>query len=186
MKAKDLLIIFLLIVTVSENIFSQKLKIGPRIELGFLSTEYQGDNSVLFSPYGFYLTTKYQPLDFLSFELRPGIFLAGEYSSYEIGGFMWIQLFQSNWSLISGLNNHSNIINTTHNSGGSYSKDILYSGVGFGFQTDKKLIVDIMFYWTSNKNYAYGYSTDATGNLIRHEKNIESIIKISFCLTWDL
>lgn len=186
MKAKNLLIIFLYFVTVSENIFSHKLKIGPRIELGFLSTECKGDNSISFSPYGFYLTTKYQPLDFLSFELRPGIFLAGEYSGYEIGGFMWIQLFQSDWSFISGLNNHSNIINATHNSGGSYSKDILYNGGGRGFPKDKILTVDILFYWTSNKNYSYGYSRDTLRNFIKYEKKIEGIIKTSICLTWEL
>lgn len=53
MKAINLLIISLLFVTLSDNIFSQKLKIGPHIEIDFLSTEYNGDNSVSFSPYGF-------------------------------------------------------------------------------------------------------------------------------------
>ncbi|KUO60104.1 hypothetical protein APF79_10220 [bacterium BRH_c32] len=39
---------------------------------------------------------------------------------------------------ITGLNNHSNSGGNDHNSGGSYKKNMLYQGIGGGYQKDSK------------------------------------------------
>src|SRR3989339_1296133 len=146
---RNIIISLILILLISPIMKSQSLKFGFRIEPTFLLTEIKNENSITFTPYSFYLNVIVQPIEWLSFEVRPGYLLAGgEYGGFELGAFTKFKILPSKFFLIAGLNNHSNDWNNAHNGGGSYIKKMLYYGVGIGFQKDSKFSLDIMYYWT--------------------------------------
>jgi hypothetical protein len=83
MNHKKILVLLLLMIFGSITIKSQSLKLGFRIEPTIMITEQNNSSSIAFSPYGMYLTVIVMPVDGLSFEVRPGYFIGGEY----YGGF---------------------------------------------------------------------------------------------------
>lgn len=176
----------LILVLINPPMKSQSLKFGFRLEPAILFTEENNGSSTSFTPYSFYLAAFAVPTEWITLEIRPGLFLAGEeYSGFEIGAFSRFKILPTKIYLIAGLNNHSNG-SSGHNSGGSYSKGMLYKGVGIGFQKDSKLSFDLIYYWSDNKTYAYTRITDSTGHTTNADKNMNGILKVSFCLAWDI
>ncbi len=133
-----------------------------------------------------YLTILVAPADLVNLEFRPGLFLANEeYSGFDIGAFIRFKILSTKIYIIAGFNNHSNR-SSGHNNGGSYSKDILYKGIGVGFQKDSKLSFDLIYYWTNDKDYAFSRVSDFLGNTRNINKQINGILKASFSLAWDI
>ena len=185
---KNVFIISLLMLLLSSSMIkSQSVKLGFRIEPAFLFTELKDESSVSFTPFSLSLTTLVSPIDWLNFEIRPGYFLAGEdYGGFEIGAFLHFKVLPTAFSLIAGLNNHSNGINGGHNGGGSYNKKMLFKSVGIGYQKDFKLSFDLMYYWTNDKDFAYTRKTDAFGYSTNYNKKMNGILKLGFSLAWDI
>jgi len=177
-KKTFLLTIYLMLSSIT---FAQSLKLGFRIEPTFLLTEAKTENSIAFSPYSFYFNIIVEPIDGLSLEVRPGYLIGGnEYSGFEFGAFARLKISSTKFFITSGLNNHSNN-ETGHNSGGSYAKEMLYKGIGIGFQKDSKLSFDIIYYWTDDKEFAYSFDGSS-----RKNKQMKGIIKLGFSLAWDV
>jgi hypothetical protein len=186
MKLNIILIAFFVLISLNEKIKCQFLKLGFRVEPSVLLIEHKNESSIAFSPYGLYLTTLLEPTQWLALELRPGIFLAGEeYIGLEIGGFARFRVLPTKFSLLVGINNHSNK-GSGHNSGGSYEKDILFTCLGVGFQKDSKLGIDLTYYWTSNKDFAYTFERFEFTYSRRVNKKMNGIIKVGFSLAWDI
>ncbi len=165
---------------------SQSLNVGFRLEPAFLLSEKMNSSEILFTPYSVYLTTAFTPIEWVSVELRPGFFLAGEeYSGFEIGGFFQYNILPTDLYIIFGINNHSNT-ESDHNSGGSYKKDILYKAIGIGYKKDTKLKFDITYYWTSDKVYGYTFTQGSDGYSVYNPKEINGLIKFGFCLSFDV
>ena len=179
---RNIIISLIIILLISPIMKSQSLKLGFRIEPTFLLTEMKNENSIAFTPYSFYLNIIVEPIEWLSFEVRPGYLLAGgEYGGFELGAFTKFRILPSKFFMIAGLNNHSNDWSNAHNGGGSYLKKMLYYGLGIGFQKDSKLSFDLMYYWTDNKDFAYSFDGSSIKN-----KQMNGIVKLGFSLAWDI
>ncbi len=134
MQYKNVYVLLLIILLGSITTSSQSLKVGFRFEPTILITEQNNSTSIAFTPYAMYLTVVVEPVEGLSFEVRPGYFLGGEYyGGFELGAFARWMIFTSRFYLIGGINNHSNSIIGSHNGGSGFSKNI--KGVGIGFQS---------------------------------------------------
>jgi len=180
--------IFLSLIILENNIINaQYLKIGFRIEPTIMITEQNNSSSVAFAPYAFSLTAIIEPVDGIGFEVRPGFSLGGEYyGGFELGAFARWMILSSRFYLTGGLNNHSNSWVSSHNGGSGYRKNILYKGIGLGFQKDSKLSIDIIYYFTNDKEFAYSMVYDSYGNTKLENKLMDGLIKIGFSLAWDL
>ncbi|MFA7421602.1 MAG: hypothetical protein WCZ90_18105 [Melioribacteraceae bacterium] len=177
----------LLLILINPSIKSQSLKLGFRVEPGILFSEQNNESSISFSPYGLYLTTLFEPIDWLTLEVRPGMFLAGEdYSGYEIGAFIRLKIPSTSFYFTTGLNNHSNWGGNDHNSGGSYKKEMLFKGIGVGYQKDSKFSIDVNYYWTNNKDYAYLIDSSTQTYSRVYNKQVTGILKLGFSLAWEL
>ncbi|MBS3945750.1 MAG: hypothetical protein KGZ42_09655 [Melioribacter sp.] len=186
MKAKNLLIVFLIVVTVIENQFAQTLKIGFRYEPGILFGEQRNENfniPLIFSISGNLLI---EPWEIFNFEIRPGIVLINdEYSGYELGLFSKIKILPSQFFLLLGANHHSNI-GTAHNRGGSYEKGIFYKGLGIGLILGSNSFIDLIYFWTSDRKFAYEIDMDGLTYSRIMDKEVKSIVKLGFNITWDI
>ena len=155
------------------------MQFGLRLEPGFLITEENKSTEISFSPFSVYLSAAYIPIDWLNIEVRPGYFAAGEeYSGLEFGAFCKFIIPNTKFQIIAGFNNHNNT-GTGHNGGGSIEKNILYKGIGIGFNKDSKLYIDLMYYWTNDKEFAY------TGYPISYKK-MNGILKIGIGFAWNI
>ena len=180
---KSIIIFIILFITSAAN--AQILKIGFRVEPNILFTEADNSSSVLLAFYNVSLSAIVTPIEKVNIEVRPGYILGGEdYMGTELGLFLKINAL-SKLLLIAGLNSHSNN-GSGHNSGGSYHKNIIYTGVGVGLKVDSRLSVDVMYYWTSDKSFAYYHTTDWQTYSRIIERNMNGIIKVGFCFTWDI
>jgi hypothetical protein len=177
---KTNLIIALLVLNFS-SIIAQNVKLGFRIEPAVLISEKEN----LFTPISAYANILYKPIDYLTIELRPGFLYAGEdYAGFEIGAFAKFRIVPTKFLIIVGLNNHSNAV-FGRNGSGSYEKNILYKGIGFGYQIDEKLSFDLMYYFSNNSDYAYSLTLEGN-DLIYHNTKMVGILKFGFSLAWDI
>lgn len=177
----------LLLSLLNPSIKSQSLKLGFRVEPGVLFSQQNNESPTSFSPYGLYLTTLFTPIDWLTLEIRPGMFLAvDDYSGSEIGAFIRLNILATKYYFITGLNNHSNGGGNDHNSGGSYKKEMLYKGIGVGYQKDSKFGIDLIYYWTNNNVYAYSIDSYSHPNSRIYYKQMTGILKLGFSLSWEL
>lgn len=186
MKRNYAFFILFILISTNQAIKSQSLNLGFRIDPTILLVEQTNESSILFTPYGMYLTTIFEPVEWFGIEIRPGYIMGGDYTGFEIGAFAKFKILPSKFFLIAGLNNHSNNMQNAHNGGGSYEKNMLFKSFGIGYQTDSKLSVDLMYYWTSNKNYAYSRKTDWLTYSRIVDKQMNGIIKVGFSLAWDI
>jgi hypothetical protein len=148
--------------------------------------EIRDETSAIFTPYGMYLTSSFIPVDFLELEFRPGYIIGGDYWGYELGAFLKINLLPTKIFVIGGVNNHLNTIESASNSGGAFKKYMLFNGIGIGYQKDSKLSIDIMYHWTSNKDFGYSNIHDKLGYLFTYKKNMSGIIKVGVSLAWEV
>lgn len=177
----------LIFMQLNSSVKSQSLRIGFRYEPAVLISEQNNSSSVAFTPYSIYLTTFVETFKGLGLELRPGYILGGEYyGGFELGAFARWMIYESKFYLIGGLNNHSNSILGSHNGGSGLAKNILFTGIGVGFQKDSKLSIDLMYYFTSDKDFAYSIVYDSYGKYRLENKRMNGILKIGFSLVWDL
>lgn len=182
-------IVFLLVfilVLISRFIEAQSLKLGFRVEPTILLIEHKYESSISFTPYSLYLSTIFEPVDWLGVEVRPGYLIGGDFWGFEIGFFARFKILPTKFYLITGLNNHSNEIHNAHNSGGSYEKNMLFKSVGLGFQKDSKLSIDLMYYWTNDKDFAYTFEQFESIYSRRINKQMNGIIKVGLSLAWDI
>ena len=187
MNHKKVLVFLLFMIFGSLTIKSQSLKLGFRIEPTIMITEQNNSSSIAFTPYAMYLTAIVMPIDGLSFEVRPGYILGGEYyGGFEFGAFARWMILQSRFYLIGGINNHSNSMIGSHNGGSGFSKSILYKGIGVGFQKDSKLSIDLMYYFTNDKDFAHSLIYDSYGNMRFENKRMNGILKVGFSLAWGV
>ncbi|PKL84057.1 MAG: hypothetical protein CVV24_02000 [Ignavibacteriae bacterium HGW-Ignavibacteriae-3] len=185
---KRIITVILLVAFVPTGRFAsaQSFKIGLRYEPGVMFTSQNSRNEIIPVLFCLSINLIVQPNEWLSFIVRPGFLLVDEqYSGFEIGGFVKLMLFDTKYYSIIGLNNHSNK-DTGHNTSGSYGKEILYKSIGLGFQADSKFCIDICYYWTSDKEYAYSRIRDGLtySNIV--SKQMNGILKLGIDLSWDI
>ncbi|KUG25129.1 hypothetical protein ASZ90_005052 [hydrocarbon metagenome] len=178
---------YLYIVFMISLSYGQDLSFGLRFEPTLFVTEQANDNSVSFTPYSLYLSAKYSPIEWLSLEIRPGYIWGGDYGGFDLGGFAWINnAFLSNFYFIAGINNHSNEIGNTHHGSGNYIKKMLFTGIGFGYKKDKVLSIDLMYYWTNDKDFAYTTTNTSEGIPKFINKKMNAILKLGFSFYFEL
>ncbi|MCL4548956.1 MAG: hypothetical protein M1495_10330 [Bacteroidetes bacterium] len=183
---KKIIIIPLFVVLFASALSCQSLKLGFRVEPTLMFVNDMNESAFRFSPYGMYLSAQFEPVEWLNLEFRPGYLIAGEdYLGTEFGAYVKLKILQPHLYIIVGVNNHSNIA-SGHNSGGGYSKQILYKGIGIGFQKDSHLSFDVMYYWTSDKNFAYSFVTDWLTYSKIVQKQMNAVVQVGFCLAWDI
>ncbi len=160
MKTKILLLIICLFF--SSIIFPQSLKIGFGAEPSLLFYNNKKESSTAFIPYGINLKIIVETNNWLNIETRPGIFYGGnvDYSWFELSGLIHLNILPSKFYIITGLSDHIR---------GGYD-DILYNGVGIGFQKDSIASFDLIFYWKTFKN----------------NERINGILKIDISFAWDI
>ena len=185
MNKKNMLIV-LLIFLIYSNVQPQFLKIGFRIEPAIMFAEVKNESNLSFIFSSFYLTSLVEPTELFGLEFRPGYIIGGEYTGLELGAFLHFKIKPTNFYIVAGLNNHSNDVSNAHNGGASYIKNMLYKGIGIGYQKDSKLGFDLMYYWTNNKSYGYNRITDDLGNATNIDKQMNGILKVGFNLAWDI
>jgi hypothetical protein len=95
-------------------------------------------------------------------------------------------ILSSNYYLIGGINNHINSWLGSHNGGSGFAKNILYKGIGIGYQKDSKLSIDLTYYFTNDKDFAYSRIYVSYGNNRIENKKMNGILKIGFSLAWDI
>lgn len=167
--------------------YSQSLKAGFRIEPGIFLSEEKDEVKVIPVFYSVSADVIYYPLQWIGIEVRPGYMLVSEdYGGYNFGIYARLQSIIPKIFFVAGINKQSNFMNSAHNSGGSYTKDVIYKGIGIGYQCDSKLSFDIMYYWTNDKDYAYCHETDWLTYSHKINKSINGIMKIGFNLNWDV
>ena len=155
--------VFFLIICLmlSSTIFAQTLKLGFGAEPSLLFYNNKNESSISFIPFSTNLKILVAPLKWLNFEARPGIFFGGQdYSWIELGGYTRINILPTRFYIIAGVNDHIR---------GGYD-DILYSGVGIGFQKDSIASFDLIFYWKTFKN----------------NEQINGLLKIDISFAWDI
>ena len=185
MVYRRIFIVISLLVLFTE-VESQSLRLGLRIEPSILFMEDKNKSVISFTPYSFYFNSIVAITNWLTIEVRPGLFLASqEFSGFELGAFAKLNILPECAYIVAGLNNHSNSVSGS-NSGGSYAKRILFKGIGIGFQKDSKLNFDLMYYWTNDKEYGYSRRTDSSGLTESYSKMINGILKIGFSLSWNI
>jgi len=181
------ILLFIIFINLGSIVNSQTLRIGFRLEPAILISSQDNSSSISFTPYSFYLTTILEPIENLGFELRPGYFLGGEYyGGFELGAFARWMIPSSKFYIIGGVINHSNDILGSHNGGSGLSKNILYKSIGVGFQKDSKLGIDLIYYFTNDKDYAYSSVYYSYGNYGFENKRMNGILKVGFSLAWDI
>lgn len=178
--------VIVMIVLGSNILLSQSVKVGLRIEPGILFSEQFNQSEINPVFYSVSANIIYEPIKWLGLEIRPGYVSNGEYGGYEIGGFARIKILPTNIFLLIGMNNHSNNISNAHNGGGSYVKEMLYKGIGVGYQKDSKLSFDIMYYWTNNRDYAYSRVTDWQSYSRIVNKQMNGILKLGFNISFTV
>lgn len=186
MNKKIICVLLLFIVLMAPTTEGQTLKLGFRVEPTLMFVKNVSKSEFWFSPYGTYLAVQFEPFEWLNFEIRPGYLMAGEdYFGSELGANFKVRILQPNWFVVAGVNSHSNL-SSGHNSGGSYSKQILYKGLGIGYQKDSHLSFDITYYWTDDKDFAYSRITDWLTYSRIAKIQMNGIVQIGFCFTWDV
>jgi len=165
---------------------SQTLKVGLRYEPGILMVDNVGKSELTPAIFSISGNALFTPVEWIDLEIRPGFVSVGEdYSGFDVGLFARFKIIPTSFYLIAGINNHSNK-EYSNNSGGSYSKNMLYKSIGIGYYFDTKFNVDISYYWTSNKNFAYLKETDWLTYSKIIDKQLDGIIKIGLNLSWDV
>lgn len=165
---------------------SQSLQVGFRYEPGILFGKQESKNlniPLIFSLSGNLLI---EPVELLNIELHPGVVLIDdEYSGFEFGVFGKIKIPSTQFHFLFGVNNHYNI-GTAHNKGGSYEKGMFYKGFGMGYNIGLNSSIDLTYFWTSDKKYAYAIeSDDLTYSRIIY-KEVKGLLRLGFNITWDL
>ncbi len=180
---KNLVIILSLLILLffSRITQAQTLKLGFRIEPAMFMTEQKNESTVSFTFISGYLSLSLEPVEWIGLEARPGYLVGGEYGGFEIGAFLRLRVLPSNFFIIAGINHHSNDILDSHNTGGNYQKQMLFQGVGIGYQKDSKLGIDLTYYWTNDKVFAYSYNGST-----KTDKLMSGIIKLGFSLAWNI
>ena len=177
-----------LLIFISTNLItnSQSLKVGLRYEPGVLFVEQDNKGNILPAIFSLSGNILVEPIEWFNLEIRPGmLFVSEEYSGYDIGLFARLKILPTHFYLITGLNNHSNK-GSAHNSAGGYDIEMLFKSIGIGYQFGHRFNIDIMYYWTTDKNYAYIRETDwLTYSRIIY-KQMNGILKIGFNLSWDI
>jgi len=141
--------------------FAQTLKLGFSIEPSFISYERMDGSSISFVPFSADLKILVAPINWLNIETRPGIFIGStDYMWVELGGYVRFNLLPSRFYIIAGVNDH---IKGGHD-------DLLYNGVGIGFQKDSRLSFDLIYYWK---------------NGVREDK-LNGILKLGFGFSKDI
>lgn len=167
--------------------YSQSLKAGFRIEPGIFLSEEKEQTKIIPVFYCVSVDAIYSPLQWIGIEIRPGYMMVSEdYGGFNFGIYARLQNIISKMFFVAGINKQSNFMNSAHNGGGSYTKDVVYKGIGIGYKSDSKLSFDIMYYWTNDKDYAYYNETDWLTYSRKINKRINGIIKIGFNLNWDI
>jgi hypothetical protein len=180
------LIILLLSILINLTTKSQSLKIGLRYEPGILFVEQNNKGDILPAIFSISGNILVEPLEWFNIEVRPGmLFISEEYSGFDIGLFARLKILPTRFYLITGLNNHSNK-GSVHNSAGGYDIEMLFKSIGIGYQFGHKFNIDIMYYWTTDKNYAYTRETDWLTYSRIINKQMNGILKIGFNLSWDI
>lgn len=165
---------------------SQSLKVGLRYEPGILFVEQNNKGDILPAIFSISGNILVEPIEWFNIEVRSGmLFISEEYSGFEIGLFARLKILPTHVYLITGLNNHSNK-SSANNSGGSYGIEMLYKSIGIGYQFGSKFNIDIMYYWTANKNFAYTRETDWLTYSRIINKQMNGILKLGFNLSWDI
>lgn len=180
--------IFLIIIFIAlwSELNAQNLSIGFRAEPALVLTEWGSSNSFEFSVVSFYLNAVYSPFSDWGIEFRSGYFIGNEYyGGFEIGAYVKWKIPNEHYYLIAGVNKHSNDRTGGHNGGSGINKEMVFTGIGAGYQKDRKLGFDIMYYWTGDKVYSYSYSPLSSGRgKIFNE--ITGILKVSFTISFDI
>lgn len=174
------------IVLFTTTIFAQGVNLGFRIEPTFFFTEeYKGKQST-FSPYSLSFVALIDPFEDFRLEMRTGFFLGGEeFTGYDVGGFLRYELFKSNFYSSIGLLNHANGESGGHRRG-SYAKNILFKGIGLGFQKDELFGFDIMYLWTNDNVYGYSIISDYISSSQKVDKTINGMIRIGFNFAFNI
>ena len=164
----------------------QSLKLGLRFEPGILFSESNSKKQNIPVIFSGSANIIFEPIEWASFIIRPGITLIDEqYSGFEIGAFLKLILSSAKFYFISGINNHSNKA-VGHNSAGGYGKEMLFASVGIGYQLDLKSGIDICYYWTNDKEYGYTKLTDGLTYSRFVSRQVNGILKLGLNLTWDI
>jgi hypothetical protein len=159
---------------------------GFRYEPGILFGKQESKN--LNMPLIFNLSGNlvFETIELFDIELRPGIVLIDEeYSGYEFGVFGKIKLLPTRFYFLFGVNNHYNI-GTAHNRGGSYEKGIFYKGFGMGYNIGSNSSIDLTYFWTSDRKFAYVIETDGLTYSRVIDKEVKGILRLGFNITWDI
>ncbi len=176
---------FLLVLFYCSSLEAQVVKLGFRVEPNIIISEKSGASSIILAPLSLHSTILIEPVNNFILDARAGYIFANEYyTGIEFGIYIRYAL-TSRFLIIAGVNNHSNS-GGAHNSGGAITKDIFFKGIGIGFQVDSKISFDFMYSWTSDGEYAYYRDTDWLTYSKTLKKRINGIIKIGFCIAWDI
>ncbi len=179
-----IIILFFLSITIVTK--PQSLRVGLRYEPGLLFVEQKNKAEIIPAIFSLSGNLLVEPREWLNIEFRSGIlFLSEEYSGFELGLFARFKILPTRFYLVLGINNHTNK-GTANNSSGSYDKEILYKSIGIGYKTSSNFNIDLMYYWTDNKNYAYTLETDWLTYSRIVDKQMNGILKIGFNLSWDI
>ena len=161
MKKFIILLLLYAIISCSRNTIAQSLKIGFGIEPSMILYEKGGESSIGFIPFSANLKIFVTPLNWMNFEMRPGIFFGGlDYSWIELGVYARFNILPSRFYIIAGINDHIR---------GGYD-DILYDGIGLGIQKDSKASFDLMYFWKNGRN----------------GEQVNGILKLCFGFAWDV
>lgn len=104
-----------------------------------------------------------EPINSIGLEIRPGFLIAGEeFMGWEVGTFVNYRIPKSSFSILIGIN-HLFKTQTGGNNRGSEGGYFPFYGIGFGYNQNENIRIDLSYFITSRKEYAsyryYDYSS---------------------------
>lgn len=180
-KAKVCIFLFFLFITASFR--AQEIKMGFRLEPFTFNSKTSTNNSYTNAgPISIYFNLKIQPVKSFETDIRFGALWANEYHGFEFGVFPKYN-FYSNFNIIFSFLEHENPKGGGISSG-SIQNNIELLGIGLGYNFNKKISIDLIFYKPlGNGDFAYLF--DWNKYSFSREK-ITSLIKLGIGVNWSI
>lgn len=183
---KEFLKIFFIILSVSNVVSAQFLKAGFRYEPALFFTESKNGSSTLLNTISGSFSIQLYLFSWINLEIRPGYIYGNGFNGWDLGMNIQMKLFSSDFFVLTGLHNHYNVANNSHNSGGNYDKTMLFKAFGMSYQYDHLLSFDVTYFWTSNKIFEYYFESDWLTYRKLENINMNGIIKIGIKVSFEV
>lgn len=180
--------LFFLLLFLSPFILAQGIKLGVRLEPGYIYAKDGNQSDDFVAVFNFSTTIIVEPTDAIGLEIQPGILIGtDQFTGIEIGSILRYNIPNSDISALFGMNHHFNASISSSNFGGSQSGYFPFYGVGIGYTINPNLRFDLSYFVTSRKEYSgYDVIDYITGERTHFDRIIEGIVRLGLNMAFEI